>query len=118
MGGFSPEARYFAWRKLEPDQKFPRERAARLSAAHILGNDKAAQKPFMERACYSRTPLRRWIISSQSLSGRWRHGRHSAWIGGPASGPSTGHALLHQEDILFKKPPPSEHSGDAPLSGG
>ena len=96
MGAFS-EARYFAWGKLDPDQKFP-VKGHSLSAAHILGKDKRAE-PFMDGP----------VILARLAPVDYHHNHYpddgvtvdSAWLGGPLW-TVNWHALLHQEDILFK----------------
>jgi phosphatidylserine decarboxylase len=95
MGAFS-EARYFAWEKIERDQKFP-VKGHSLSAERILGSAKRAE-PFMGGP----------VLLARLAPVDYHHNHYpddgetvdSAWIGGPLW-TINWHALLHQEDILF-----------------
>jgi phosphatidylserine decarboxylase len=96
MGAFS-EARYFAWRKLEPDQTFP-VKGYSLSADRILGSAERAEP-------YIGGP----VILARLSPMDYHHNHYpddgetvdSASIGGPLW-TINWHALLHQEDILFR----------------
>jgi phosphatidylserine decarboxylase len=96
MGAFS-EARYFAWAKLEAEQKFP-VKGHSLSAARILGNEKCAE-PYIGGPVilarlapvdyhHNHYPDDGITLDSDSIGG-------SLWT-------VNWHALQHQEDILFR----------------
>jgi phosphatidylserine decarboxylase len=96
MGAFS-EARYFAWRTLEPDQKFP-VKGHSLNAARILGSEKQAEP-------YIGGP----VLLARLAPVDYHHNHYpddgitleSDSIGGPLW-TVNWHALQHQEDILFR----------------
>jgi phosphatidylserine decarboxylase len=96
MGAFS-EARYFAWPKLEADQKFP-VKGHSLRAARILGSDKRAEP-------YVGGP----VILARLAPVDYHHNHYpddgvtldSYSMAGPLW-TVNWHALQHQEDILFR----------------
>jgi phosphatidylserine decarboxylase len=96
MGAFA-EARYFAWSKLDPNQKFP-VKGHSLSADKILGSAKRAQ------------PYIGGPVLLARLSAMDYHHNHypddgitteTAWIGGPLWTVNPN-ALQTQQDILFR----------------
>jgi phosphatidylserine decarboxylase len=95
MGAFA-EARYFAWEKLQADQRFP-VKARSLSAKHILGNEARARAFAGGPVLLTRlSPMDYHHLHYPDDGVTMEHDRigRRLWT-------VNWHALLHQEDILF-----------------